>query len=165
MKVLMILFLVPIASSGLMAQDTTRVVSDSLSKVGTSLYRDPHRARVLGTFFPGAGHVYAGEYWRGIADGIGAVAAIGLGAVVYSKHQEPFCIISPCPRASQTPHRLAGAVMIGTGLWTWISEARDAPHAAERANAKHRAKSVVVTPFIESATKPKEMNAGIAVSW
>jgi hypothetical protein len=55
--------------------------------------------------------------------------------------------------------------MIATGVWTWISEARDAPHAAERANAEHRAKSVVLTPFIESATRSKEMNAGLAVSW
>lgn len=165
MKVLIVLLLVPIVASALTAQDTTRVVSDSLSKVGTSLYRDPHRARVLGTLIPGAGHVYAGEYWRGFVDGIGAIAAIGLGAVVYNKHQEPFCIISPCPRASQTPHRLAGAVMIGTGLWTWFSDARDAPHAAERANAKHRAKSVMITPFIDPATKPKELSGGIAVSW
>ena len=165
MKVLIVLLLVPIASSGLMAQDTTRAVSDSVPQAGAKLYRDPHRARVLGTFIPGAGHVYAGEYWRGFADGIGAIAAIGLGAVVYSRHQEPFCIISPCPRASQTPHRLTGAVLIGTGLWTWISDARDAPRAAERANAKHRAKSVVITPFIEPATKPRQMDAGIAVSW
>ncbi len=120
---------------------------------------------MLGTFIPGAGHVYVGEYRRGFADGIGAIAGIGLGAVVYNKHQEPFCIISPCPRASQTPHRLAGAVMIATGVWTWISDARDASHAAERANAKHRAKSVMVTPLIESATKPRELTAGLAVSW
>jgi len=164
-KVLSIFLLVTIAASTLTAQDTTRSVSDSLPRVGASLYRDPHRARMLGTFIPGAGHVYAGEYWRGFADGIGTVAAIGLGAVVYSRHQDPFCIISPCPRASQTPHRLAGAVMIGSGLWTWISEARDAPRAAERANAKHGAKPVVITPFIESGTKPKQMGAGIAVSW
>jgi hypothetical protein len=165
MKALIVLLIVPIAVSQLTAQDTTRIVSDSVSKVGTSLYRDPHRARVLGTFFPGAGHVYAGEYWRGIADGIGAIAGIGLGAVVYDRHQEPFCIISPCPRASQTPHRLAGAVMIATGVWTWISEARDAPHAAERTNAKHRSEPVMITPFIESTTKPGEVNAGIAVRW
>ena len=165
MKVLIVLFVVPIAATALTAQDTTRVVSDSLSRVGASFYRDPHRARMLGTFIPGAGHVYVGEYWRGFADGIGAIVGIGLGAVVYNKHQEPFCIISPCPRASQTPHRLAGAVMIATGVWTWISDARDASHAAERANAKHRAKSVVITPFIESATQPKKMNGGLAVSW
>jgi hypothetical protein len=165
MKVLIVVLLVLIASSALAAQDTTRVVSDSLAPVGTRLYRDPHRARVLGTFIPGAGHVYVGEYWRGFADGIGAVAAIGLGAIVYGRHQEPFCIISPCPRASQTPHRLAGAVAIGSGIWTWISDARDAPHAADRANAKHRAKSVVITPFIEPATKPRQMDAGIAVRW
>jgi len=165
MKMLMVLVLVPIVASALAAQDTTRVVSDSLSPVGTRPYRDPHRARMLGTFIPGAGHVYAGEYWRGFADGVGAIAAIGLGAVVYNRHQEPFCIISPCPRASQTPHRLAGAVAIGSGIWTWISGARDAPHAAERANAAHRAKSVKITPFVESASRSKAMDAGLAVSW
>jgi hypothetical protein len=165
MKTLMVLLLVPIAASALAAQDTTRVVSDSVSPVGAKLYRDPHRARMLGTFIPGAGHVYAGEYWRGFADGVGAIAAIGLGAVVYNRHQESFCIISPCPRASQAPHRWAGAVAIGTGVWTWISDARDAPHAAERANAKQRVKSVAITPFVESASRSNAVDAGLTVSW
>ena len=165
MKMLMVVVLVPIVASALAAQDTTRVVSDSLSPVETRLYRDPHRARMLGSLIPGAGHVYAGEYWRGFADGVGAVAAIGLGAVVYNRHQEPFCIISPCPRASQTPHRLAGAAAIGSGIWSWIRDARDAPHAAERANAKQRAKSVAITPFVESASRSRAVDSGLAISW
>jgi hypothetical protein len=166
MKALLILLVVPFAATALAAQDTSRAVSDSLSRSGTRLYRDPHRAQVLGTIIPGAGQVYAGEYWRGFGDGIGAITGIGLGAVVYSQHRKPFCIISPCPPASQWPHRLAGAVMVGIGVWTWISDARDAPHAAERANTAHRAKSVAVIPFIESATKPRnEFRGGLAVSW
>ena len=68
------------ASAG--AQDSTRTFTlpDSLA----SWYRDPHTAQMLGSFIPGAGHVYAGEKLRGV--GLGAAAVIGIAPFL---HQGP----------------------------------------------------------------------------
>lgn len=46
-------------------------------------YRDPRRARVLGAVLPGAGHVYAGEYFSGYVLGVGAVGLLALGPAMY----------------------------------------------------------------------------------
>lgn len=42
------------------AQDTGQGTLDSTTSKAVGSYRDPHRALVLGTLIPGAGHIYAG---------------------------------------------------------------------------------------------------------
>lgn len=151
MRLLLILLAVPIVTRALAGQDTTQVRQDSRPTRIDSLYRDPHRAKLLGEIIPGSGHVYAGEYLRGFADGVVALTGITLGAVIYNGNPKYLCITlnpSGCPPTPRWPLRAAGALTVGIGLWTWISGARDAPHAAERANARHRARLLAPTPLI-----------------
>lgn len=66
----------------------------------------------------------------------------------------------------QWPHKALGIAMIGTGIWTWISSARDAARAAERANVRHQKHTLSVKPLIESRNQPDaQWRAGLNVSW
>lgn len=69
-----IAMLLSIAAASAGAQDSTHVTAtpDSLA----SWYRDPRTAQTLGSFIPGAGHMYAGEKLRGL--GLGGAAVIGI---------------------------------------------------------------------------------------
>lgn len=47
-------------------------------------HRSPATARLLGTLIPGAGHVYAGEYAKGVRYYYGTLSGIGGGALTYA---------------------------------------------------------------------------------
>jgi hypothetical protein len=168
MRLLLILLAVPIVTGVLPAQDTIRADSVSEPRKFDASYRDPHRAQLLGSIIPGSGHVYAGERLRGFADGVVALTGITLGALAYSSNPKPFCVtLNPdgCPPTSRGPLRVAGLVIVGMGIWTWISGARDAPHAAERANARHRAMLLTPIPLPERSAEFSKSgwSAGVAV--
>jgi hypothetical protein len=55
---------------------------------------------------------------------------------------------TPCKSGPRWPYQVVGVASVGMGIWQWISSARDAPHAAERANAKHGGKTLAPTPII-----------------
>jgi hypothetical protein len=38
---------------------------------------------VLGALIPGAGHICAGEYFKGVSNYVGAIGTIGVGTIVY----------------------------------------------------------------------------------
>ena len=168
MRVAEMLALAAVSAASLEAQNTARVLKDSASIATPRLYRDPHRAQVLGTIIPGAGHFYAGEYFRGYATWVASVGGIGMGPVVYDLDRCTFAFLntSKCNPGPKWPSHLLGAFMVGAGLWTWISTARDAPHAAERANKRHQSKSLNVVPLVEpSAEAGPSLRAGIAIRW
>jgi hypothetical protein len=149
MKALVSLVFVAAWTLPLNAQDTTRVAADSAVAPEGPLYRNPRRALILGSIIPGAGHIYAGEYLR---DYEGTVSAFGLGAMTI--------IMAPCSFSLDKPTRcgtrpnlvplLFGVGVVGIGIWEWIASARDASHAAERANAKHLRQRPTATPDIEA---------------
>jgi hypothetical protein len=150
------------------AQDSTRTVPDSTPTPATSLYRDPHRALILGSLIPGAGHIYAGEYWRGFLNYEATVGAIGLGVMVFIVDKCTFTFLSTthCDPGPEWPHRLLGVVTVGSGIWEWISSARDAAHAAERANAKHRRKMAGAKPIVAGpGGSHGDWRAGVAIPW
>lgn len=153
------------------AQDSARVGGDSgTAAVGTAAapYRDPRRARRLGAVLPGAGHVYAGEYFRGYRAWVGTVAGLVMGPAVYNLDNCTFSFLSaePCDPGPRWPSRVVGVATVGLGAWMWVSSARDAPRAAERANARHRRRSARVVPLLEPAARPGgAWRAGAAVSW
>ena len=156
--------------SPLSAQDSTRTTADSASTPATTpattLYRDRHRALILGSLVPGAGHIYAGEYWRGFGTYVGTLGIMGMGALVYILDDCAFAFFSACKPGPQWPSRIGGAVGIGAGIWTWISSARDAPHAAERANARHRRKAAEAKPIIEAPVGSHgDWRVGVAIPW
>ena len=96
-------------------------------------FRDPVVARTLGTVFPGAGHIYAGEYLHGVRYYYGTLSGIGGGAIALAVSG------MRTDKAPAWPLKVAGVLAIGIGVGVWVRSALDAPRAAERANVRHRA--------------------------
>jgi hypothetical protein len=167
-KVLIALCFAVLVAVRLDAQENGRAVPDSSTPPETQPYRDPHRALVLGSLIPGAGHIYAGEYFKGFTAYEATVGSIGVGAMVFiwDKCMLSFLSTTRCESGPAWPHQLLGVAMVGAGIWGWISSARDAPRAAERANARHAAQSRTVTPIIdpfsESTNGPR---IGLSLRW
>lgn len=159
MKALAGLMLISVLTAPLSAQDTTRVRADSTDSLVTPLYRNPKRALILGSVIPGAGHIYAGEYWRGFLNYEATVGGIGLGALtfIWDRCMLSFLSTTTCNSGPQWPHQALGIALVGFGIWEWISSARDAPHAAERANAKHLRHRPTVAPIVAA---PPDSHSG-----
>jgi hypothetical protein len=167
MKGIAILMLVTIWTSTLSGQDTTRVAPDSAAHP-TALYRDPHRALILGSVIPGAGHIYAGEYLRGILNYEFTVMSIGVGAMVFIVDKCTFSFLSAtrCDPGPQWPHQVLGVAVVGVGIWNWVSSARDAARAAERANLRHTSKIPKAAPIIQAPTNARSgWRVGAEIRW
>jgi hypothetical protein len=150
MKALVNLMFVAVWTLPLSAQDTTKAADDSAVILMTVPYRSPHGALILGSLIPGAGHIYSGEYLHGFLNYETTVGMIGGGVMVYYFDVCAFNFLDPtCKSGPRWPYQVLGVASVGMGIWEWISSARDAPHAAERANAKHRRKTLTPTPIIE----------------
>jgi hypothetical protein len=180
MKALVSILIVAAWVSPLIAQDTTRFAADSANASDTPRsadsatspdshpYRSPRRALILGSLIPGAGHIYAGEYWRGIGNYEFTVMSIGMGAMVFILDDCAFSFLSAtrCDSGPQWPHQALGVAAVGVGLWRWVSSARDAPHAAERANEKHRRKMLQAKPIIQAPLGARgDWRAGVMIPW
>jgi hypothetical protein len=165
-RVAITVFLTAVSVTSLSAQDTTRIFRDTTSVSAPKPYRDPHRAKVLGTILPGAGHIYAGEYFRGYTTWVVTVSGFALAPYVYEAGVCSANLTESCNPGPQWLRLLLGGFMAGAGAWSWISSARDAPHAAERANVKHRSKTLNVAPFVEPSFElAGGWNAGLAIRW
>jgi hypothetical protein len=168
MKPLVTLVIVAVWTSPLRAQDSTRTAADSTLPPATSLYRDPHRALILGSLIPGAGHIYAGEYWHGFLHYEATVGTIGAGVITFLLDKCTFSFLSTarCDPGPQWPHQVLGVTYVGLGFWEWISSARDAARAAERANERHRRKMSRAKPIIAvPAGTHGDWRAGVAIPW
>jgi len=150
MKTLVGLMLVAVWAHPMRAQETSSVIGDSTSRAVTPPYRNPKKALILGSLIPGAGHIHSGEYWRGFLNYEATVGSIGEGVLVFIWDRCMFSFLSttPCKSGAQWPHQVLGAGLVGLGAWMWVSTARDAPRAAERANAKHRRNAQRPEPII-----------------
>jgi hypothetical protein len=164
MKPLVFLLIAAALTSALGAQDTPRATTDSVLTPTSPLYRDPHRARILGSLIPGAGHIYAGEYLKGVGNYVGTIGIIGMGAIIIS--------LDDCGLLCDSKHHshfvtgILGGLGIGAGILSWISSARDAPRAAERANERHRCKTGGTKPIIEVPAGSHGMwRAGVTIPW
>ena len=171
MRLIVTLSLVSLSATTLAAQDTaSRPVADSASASSVVPYRDPHRARILGAMIPGAGQIYAGDYLKGSLAFFATSSSLAMGPLIFSMDSCTLNFLgdflSECNPNPKWPYRAVGAFLVGAGLWKWFSTARDAPHAAERANARHRAEAATLAPFIEpSPTVPGQWNTGVTVRW
>jgi hypothetical protein len=167
-KIVIVACLALLLGRPLPAQDTTQATPDSTVSKPPGLYRNPNRARVFGILIPGAGHIYAGEYLRGILAYEGTVGGIGSGVLIFMVNKCTFAFFSPttCNPGREWPHQALGIAIVGMGIWEWVSSARDAPHAAERANARHNARSSAVTPFIAPFSGPANVSEiGVSLHW
>ena len=158
-----ILFVTVFASSAA-AQDSS---ATSVGSASEPLYRDPHKARVIGAIIAGAGYVYAGEYLRGYATWVGTIGGLAFGPVIYNMDSCGIAILSDCtPSKTRWPYRLAGILLVADGVWTWAHGAYDAGRAAERANERHRRKLMKVSPTV--TVEPgagKQLQAGVRLDW
>ncbi len=145
-----------------MAQDSARVVA---SVREARPYRDPHKALVLGSVIPGAGYIYTGEYFRGYGTWYITVFSLAFGPILYQMDSCGLNFTCTSHRPSWE-NRVAGIVLTGAGLWTWISSARDAPKSADRANERHRRRELRAHPILDVGPQsPKELRAGLSVKW
>jgi hypothetical protein len=169
MKAFTGILIVAVWISPLEAQDTTNVVQatpDSASTPETHPYRNPREALILGSLIPGAGHIYAGEYWHGVVNYEATVSAIGMGVMIFIVDNCTFDFFNPnCNPGPQWPHQALGVAVVGLGLRRWILSARDASRAAERANERHRRIMSQVKPIIEPAGGSHGWHAGIEIPW
>jgi len=152
MRVFAGILLISVCATPLSAQDTVRVAADSTFQQTEPLYRSPKRALILGSLIPGAGHIYAGEYVRGFLNYEATVGSIAEGVLVYlfsDKCMFDFLSTTPCKSGAQWPRQALGAGLVGLGAWMWVSTARDAPRAAERANERHRRAAQRAQPIIQ----------------
>ena len=164
MKYLFYLFLVACLNTSLLAQDTLVAAPGQTLKP----YRDPHKARILGSLVPGAGHIYAGEYLHGYGYYLATVGEVGTGVMVFIIDRCTFSFLSAtsCNAGPQWPHQALGIAMVGAGIWSWVSSARDAPRAAQRANTRHEARTFLVKPIIGPGNEPNaRLHAGLNLSW
>jgi hypothetical protein len=149
------------------AQDSaTSDPVQSTTPAKTSLYRDPHRALVLGSLFPGAGHIYAGEYVPGVMTYMATISSFGMGAMVYLFDGCTLDFSGDCKPWPAFPHQAIGIAIAGLGVWKWISTARDAAHAAERANVRHAAESQRASLIVNPMGGPSHAtDIGVALHW
>ena len=166
MRVVVTIGIALLLGSRMGAQETG--TPDSISSRAEKPYRSPHRALVLGSLIPGAGHIYAGEYLKGFGTYEFTVMSIGMGTLVfiYDRCMLSFLSATTCKSGPAWPHQTLGIALGGLGIWKWISSARDAPHAAERANARHNPRSRAVTPLIAPFSGPANASqVGVSVQW
>jgi hypothetical protein len=153
----------------LSAQDSTRATADSAAPHATHPYRDPHRALIFGSLIPGAGHIYAGEYGRGFVNYESVVYPMGLGAMMFAMTgmcTTPIFSPDPCNPRPKWVTQVLGGVAVGAGLWRWVWTARDATHAAERANLRHSRKAAAVKPIIDAPVGPRDdWRVGVEIPW
>ncbi len=131
MKAFTGILIVAVWISPLNGQDTTTATKATADGVAatpeTHPYRNPREALILGSVFPGAGHIYAGEYWHGVVNYEATVSAIGMGAMIFVLDDCTFALFDPnCKPGPQWPHQALGVALVGLGFRQWILSARDA---------------------------------------
>jgi|SRR4051812_18738516 len=148
------------------AQILSPASTDSVFASAEHPYRNPRRALILGTLIPGAGHIYAGEYLKGILTYEGTVSTIGMGVMTYILDNCTFDWSASCKSGPAWPHQALGIATVGWGLAMWVRSARDASRAAERANERHRRKWATFTPLVDPFAGPSNAaEIGISVGW
>jgi hypothetical protein len=170
MKPLIGILIVGTWISPLNAQDTVNAAeatTDSGRTAETHPYRNPRRALIFGSLIPGAGHIYAGEYWHGVVNYEATVMTIGMGVMTFLVDKCTFDLFNPsCDPGPQWPHQVLGVAVVGLGFRQWILSARDAPRAAERANERHRRKMAQAKPIIGPAGGSHGgWRAGVEIPW
>ena len=132
-----------------------------------SWYRDPHTAQTLGSFIPGAGHIYAGEKLRGV--GLGAAALIGIASGITFVNKNNCRLVTfdveSCDGSVSSLNQINGITQIAVGVAAWVFGAIDAPRAARRANerARHR---VAVAPLLhQSVVRQASLGLAVTVGW
>ena len=132
-----------------------------------SWYHDPHTAQLLGSFIPGAGHMYAGEKLRGAGFAGAALVGIVGGIITFNASGCRFLAVDVGSCSSKVPsqNRVYGITQLATGVAAWVFGAIDAPRAAQRANEQARNR-VSVSPFVrEDLVRHAALGVAVSVGW
>ena len=160
-----IMMMLSAASASAGAQDSTRAVAppDSLA----SWYRDPQTAQALGSFIPGAGHIYAGESLRGLGLGGAAVISIASGIFFLNKRDCHFVNIGlqACDSEPSSVNTINGITQLAVGVAAWVFGAIDAPRAAQRANERWRRRVAVAPLLRDDLVRQPALGVAVTVSW
>ena len=159
------MLLSPVAAASAGAQDSTRAAAlpDSLA----SWYRDPRTAQTLGSFIPGAGHIYAGEKLRGLGLGAAALGGIAVGIILLSQRDCPLLYFSgeSCASRVSSTDRINAITQLAVGVAAWVFGAIDAPRAAQRENERVR-RRVSVAPFLrDDVVRQPAFGVALTVGW
>lgn len=165
-KALITLISVLALAGSLPAQDSASVPLDRAHTDPDSAapYRSPSKAATLGKLFPGGGQFYSGELLRGYGYYLGTIGGVGMGAEMWILGGCGFDWSSKCHRPDWPAHVL-GTLAIGAGIASWVAGARDAPHAAERANERHRHSTQVKPQITIVPGHARSLGVGLAASW
>jgi len=147
--------------------NATKATLDFARTPETRPYRNSREALILGSLLPGAGHIYAGEYWHGVLNYEMTVMSIGMGVMTFLVNKCTFDLFDPnCKPGPEWPHQVLGVAVVGLGFRQWILSARDAPRAAERANERHRRKMAEARPIIGPTNGSRGgWRAGVEIAW
>jgi len=131
-----------------------------------SWYRDPHTAQTLGSFLPGAGHIYAGESLRGLGFAGAALIGIAGGIALLTDRECHYLAFDSnyCNSNVSTANRINGVTELAAGVAAWVFSAIDAPRAAQRVNAARR--RVSVAPFArDDGVRHAALGVTVMVGW
>lgn len=118
----------------------------SSSDAQQTVMKDPDLARQYSFYFPGAGHLYTGEYVRG-----GAM----LGIALYAGQQAGKSFSGVCGSTNKSDYTYSGTCPAG-GPWLWLGVMAvpyvygilDSRASADRVNAKLKAQLSRLSPFV-----------------
>jgi hypothetical protein len=130
LRAVIIVALTARAARAQLSTDTLSIRSD----------RSATTATVFGAIVPGAGHLYAGEYLRGIGFYFMTVSAIGSGAMTYILDRCTFDFSGTCNPGPSWPHRALGIAEVAAGVSAWTISALDAHRAVDRRLTRRRSR-------------------------
>lgn len=127
----------------------------SSSDAQQTAMKDPEIARQYSFYFPGAGHLYTGEYLRG-----GVMLGVGL----YAGQQVTKSFGGVCGSTNKSDYTYSGTCPAG-GPWLWLGIMAvpyvygifDSRASAERVNAKMRAQSSRLSPLVGADTRGRPL--------
>lgn len=97
--------------------------------------KSPGLATVYSGFFPGGGHLYAGETRMGLLLLLTSAGSLGLGVGLASTHERGDCTGFDCANQPKYAFLMVGSIYT---LVAWIYGISDAGNAARRQNVLHR---------------------------
>src|SRR3954464_1708103 len=78
-------------------------------------------ARVLGAVVPGAGHLYAGEWFKSYLNFVGATGGIYVGEAIYTFDRCTFDWSGGCRPGVPAGSRVIGVAMMASGVAIWVA--------------------------------------------
>jgi hypothetical protein len=143
----------------------TTVGAQDIPDDRTSHFRDP-RAASYWSILPGGGHLYSGEYEKGLALLGGSIGLVTAGHYASREHCTPLASTDPVTDSLRVTnacqrHRgwIAASIVAASGLW--LAGILDAPDSAHRANFRNGWTNILPFAKVRIALLPEPGGAAI----